>query len=118
VHARGLERQRGSAHARGYTRHWRESFKPWFIDLLIAADIAPVCGASLPQGPAMTYSLCKADGLLTFTNPDGSALHLHHDPSLQPEERHDRRKVEDPARVGLLCLSCHSIATHGETATP
>lgn len=123
MHARKVEQRRGSAHARGYTRHWREVFIPLFVRLLIAAGIrqpdlwghgATVCGAALPDGPAMTESRCKADGRLTFTNMDGSSLHLHHSPPLLDEERDNRRAVEDPTRVGFLCATCHGAETNAD----
>ena len=82
--------------------------------MLITAGVAPVCGAALPGGPAMTASRCKAAGLLVDRNVDGSALHVDHDPPLTREERSDWRIVCDPTRVGLLCKKDHSEKTQNE----
>lgn len=112
THARQRERWRGTATARGYTSHWSKVFRPRFIRMLLAAGVAPVCGASLPGGPAMTASTCKAQGFL-----NDQRLHLHHDPPLRPEERGDRRTVEDPMRCGLLCAADHSRETQREQQT-
>ena len=111
AHQKERESRRGSAHARGYTRHWRQVFIPLFERMLIAAGLAPVCGAALPDGPRMTESRCNSLGVLTFFNQDGSRLHLHHNPPLQEHERDDRQAVEDPRRVGFLCQSCHAAET-------
>jgi hypothetical protein len=114
---RGLtERYRGTAASRGYDAHWSTVFRPWFIQHLIAAGIAPVCGAALPGGPGMADSRCAAQGRL-----NDRQLHLDHDPPLRDDERRDRRAVEDPLRVGLLCRSCHSAKTlreQGRTRCP
>ena len=52
------------------------------------------------------FSRCRRRGVLTATK-----LHLDHEPPLRPEERRDRRAVENPLRVGFLCPSCHSAKT-------
>jgi hypothetical protein len=101
---------RGSARRRGYDAAW-EAFRPVFIGRLVALGIAPVCGASLPSGPRTNDSACRATGLLIFTSADGSSLHFDHDPELTERERHDRQAVCDPARIQLLCASCHSAKT-------
>jgi len=108
-HARQVEQHRGTATSRGYDSHWSKVFRPRFLRLLIAAGRAPVCGAALPGGPAMTSSTCKAQGLLNTRR-----LHLDHDPPLRPEERSDRRAVEDPMRCGLLCAVDHARKTQRE----
>jgi hypothetical protein len=77
--------------------------------MLIAAGVAPICGAALPDGPSMKDSTCKAEGRITFRR-----LHLDHDPPLRADERCDRRVVCDPLRVGFLCASCHSTKTNRE----
>lgn len=105
-HARADEHQRGTATARGYDSHWSKVFRPWYLRQLIAHGIAPVCGAALPGGPAMTASTCKAQGRL-----NDRRLQLHHDPPLRDDERGDRRIVEDPRRVGLLCAADHAAET-------
>ena len=108
-HARQVERRRGTASSRGYDSYWSKTFRPHFITLLIAAGLAPICGAALPGGPSMAYSRCAAEGV---TN--GRRLHLDHEPPLTTEERSDRRKVCDPKRVGFLCVACHSAKTLAE----
>jgi hypothetical protein len=99
---------RRSASAQGYTSYWR-AFRLRFVQLLIRAGLAPICGAALPDGPAMRDSICKAEG-----RTNGAHLHLDHDPPLTPAERSDRRIVCDPQRVGFLCASCHAHKTNRE----
>jgi 5-methylcytosine-specific restriction enzyme A len=106
THARAKERCRGSAASRGYGAAWR-AFVARYREMLITQDIAPVCGASLPGGPAMTASRCRAEGRLE------ARTQVHHDPPLRDEERQDERAVCDPLRVGLLCVRCHSGETLG-----
>jgi hypothetical protein len=79
-----------------------------FPSHLVVANVAPVCGATLPGGPQTTDSRCRSLGLLTFYNEDGTALHGDHVPPLRDEERHDRRAVCDPLRIQLLCAACHA----------
>jgi hypothetical protein len=111
VHTRQQEQRRGSRHQRGYGVHW-DAFRPAFISLLVAHGIVPVCGAALSTGPQTHDSLCKADGLLTFTNPDGSSLHFDHHPPLTDAERADPAIVCDPTRIQLLCgPRCHQAKT-------
>jgi 5-methylcytosine-specific restriction enzyme A len=107
-HQRQVEQRRGSSAARGYGSTWR-AFRDWFKNRLIVLGIAPVCGAALPGGPAMTWSQCKALGILNDRN-----LNLDHEPPLRPDERSNRRAIEDPLRVGFLCPECHSRKTLAE----
>ena len=109
AHTKLKEQRRGSAASRGYDSHWSRVFRPLFIQMLIAAGVAPVCGAALPGGPSMAYSRCKAEGRL-----NAQRLHLDHDPPLRADERGDRRKVEDPLRVGFLCEADHARKTQAE----
>lgn len=104
-HARAAWQRRGKVSQRGYGYTW-QLFRERFKALLIRAGIAPACGASLPNGPSMRESRCKANGL---TN--GEDLQLHHDPPLTDGERSVRALVEDVTRVGFLCRSCHSATT-------
>lgn len=103
--ARAVEQRRGTAASRGYDRYWL-AFREKFPKLLLAAGLPRVCGASLPGGPVMTASQCRARGIL-----NAMGLHLHHDPPLRPEERGNHRIVCNPLRVGYLCSSCHSQET-------
>lgn len=89
---------------------WR-AFRLYFIGLLVAAGIAPICGAALPDGPQTSHSRCKAHGLETWRSADGSDLHLDHEPGLLPHERIDSLKVCDPKRIQLLCAACHTAKT-------
>jgi 5-methylcytosine-specific restriction endonuclease McrA len=77
--------------------------------MLISAGIAPVCGAIVPGGPTTRDSRCKADGLLT-----SGSLHFDHEPPLRDDERGDRRAVENPRRIQLLCGDCHRAKTQRE----
>jgi len=88
-------------------------FRRRFVADLVWAGIAPVCGATLPGGPAMTASACQRDGRLT-----GTRLHLHHDPPLTDAERGDVAAVCDPRRVGFLCESCHNAETARAAGRP
>lgn len=106
AHARVSDLRRGSATQRGYDAvHWRP-FRVQFARALVGAGIAPTCGATLPGGPSMADSQCRAAGVVTSTH-----LHLDHDPPLRPEERGDWRVVCDASRVGWLCASCHDRRT-------
>lgn len=105
AHAKAKDQQRGKTAERGYGGHWQR-FRIFFVGLLIAAGIAPVCGASLPTGPQTTDSQCKASG---FLNSDD--LHVDHEPPLEDWERRDVTRVCDPNRVQLLCRHCHNAKT-------
>lgn len=107
-HALAVERRRGSASSRGYDSYWSNVFRPWFVRQLIAAGIAPVCGAALPGGPAMPHSRCRAEGRL-----NGARLILDHEPPLRPDEERTRRVVCNPLRVGFLCHADHN-AKHAQ----
>ena len=110
THARQREQHRGSAASRGYDHGWLR-FRRWVRHRMIHLGIAPVCGSSLPGGPTMAHSACRADGRLTFQSADGTDLHLDHDPPLRGEERKDPRAVCNPTRVTFLCRACHSAKT-------
>lgn len=110
-HARLRDARRGTASQRGYGHAWRTRFRPQFIDRLVLAGIAPVCGAKLPTGPQGSRSRCQAEGLLTFTSADGSSLHVNHEPPLTDDERRDPMKVQDENRTELLCAACHGALT-------
>lgn len=106
-----LEHGRGTAHQRGYTyRDW-QPFRRRFLSALVDADILPVCGAALPDGPSVRDSACRDAGLFTFASADGSSLHLDHEPALQSWERSDPARVCDPTRIVLKCASCHNRKT-------
>jgi hypothetical protein len=111
--ARQVERRRGSAHQRGYTKDW-EQFKAYFLSLVVQAGIVPCCGAALPNGPHTQDSQCQQQGLLTMVSRNGHALHLDHTPPLQDWERSDPRRVCDQNRVQLLCFDCHARKTERE----
>lgn len=109
--SRKTEQYRGSRTSRGYDERWQRFRLVTFPNLLIAADIARVCGAALPGGPSMSASTCKAQGLLTARSHDGTDLHLHHDPPLTDEERKNPAIVCSPLRVGYLCARDHAAET-------
>lgn len=108
THERQKEQYRGSAASRGYDYTWTK-FRARFFQMLVAAGVAPVCGAALPNGPSGQHSKCKASGVLEDRN-----LHLDHEPPLRDEERSDPAKVCDPKRVQILCRACHSAKTLAE----
>lgn len=110
THARVREQRRGSAASRGYGPKWK-AFRLRFSGLLIAAGVAPACGASLPGlGPnTNAFSQCAAEGRL-----ETNRLHLDHEPPLTDEERADVRTVCDIRRVGFLCERCHTAKTNRE----
>lgn len=107
---RANEERRGTAAERGYGSAW-QAFRPRYIGMLVALGISPVCGATLPDGPSVSHSRCKADGRLTFTSQDGSSLHLNHEPPLRDDERLRVSAVCDPMRIELLCDGCHNAET-------
>jgi hypothetical protein len=107
AHAREREQRRGKTAARGLdTAHWR-AFRARFTRMLLAAGIAPVCGAALPEGPTV-MTTCRVAGVLT-----ANQLELHHAPPLTPAERKDWRAVCDKRRVAWVCHDCHSAITAG-----
>lgn len=103
-------RSRRTARTLRYDERWWRAFRRHYIDLLVLAGVAPVCGAHLPGGPAPTVSQCHAEGIITGTSTRGS-LHLHHEPPLTEAEQHDRAAVCDPMRIVLACDSCHNQTT-------
>jgi hypothetical protein len=125
-HRRQYERQRETAHVRGYTSAesspWR-AFRRRFLARLVELGIPPVCGSVLPNGPITTHSRCKKDGVWTFTSDDGSSLHFDHEPELTDAERAavahgDRTAFDDERRIQLLCAACHTArhATGGRSS--
>ncbi len=103
---RRAELFRGSASSRGYGASWR-AFRRTFLERLVAAGIAPICGAVLPGGPQTTDSLCHAEG-----REVSEGLHLDHEPPLRDDERQDPRKVQDWRRIQALCARCHGRRTY------
>ena len=94
--------RRGKTADRGLdTKHWR-AFRERFAAMLIRAGVAPVCGASLPEGPSV-ITKCRAAAV---TN--ARRLELHHEPPLSPDERQDWRAVCDARRVVWACHDCHA----------
>ena len=103
-------RRRGNRSLR-YCENWWMAFKKRWLGELVAAGIAPVCGATMVDGPRTNPSQCKAAGLLTFASRDGSALHFHHEPSLSEAEQTLRAAILDKNRIVLCCAECHNRAT-------
>jgi hypothetical protein len=108
VRKHAYDARRGTAHSRGYTQRWTD-FRPWFLQALIHAEILPVCGAALPDGPKTHDSYCVRAGLFTVCSADGSSLHFDHDPPLTDAERTNELTVCDPRRIQLLCAECHAV---------
>lgn len=104
AHRRQVDRQRVSAHDRGYGRRW-ERFVRDFRSRLVALDIVPACGARLAPGPS-PWSLCAQQGLQIQ-----EALDLDHDPPLEDWERKIPERVCDPSRVAFLCHRDHARKT-------
>jgi hypothetical protein len=105
-HARTHERQRGTASERGYTSRW-VAFRARYMDMLLALNIPPACGAVLPGGPVTNDSQCKQEGRLTL-----HGLQLDHEPPLTDLERKTPAVVMDPKRIQVLCgARCHPAKT-------
>lgn len=98
-----------------YSTRWWRAFRKYFISQVVFAGVVPCCGATLPGGPDASVSECRRDGRMTMTSDDGSALHLHHEPELRPEELRDRRAICDPSRIVLACRTCHTKGTPRRT---
>lgn len=99
-----------------YSAKWWRRWREQFIGGLVSLGIAPVCGATMPDGPAATISACRAQGLETAASSDGSGLHLHHEPPLTEAEvaairAGNRALACDETRIVLACRSCHSTET-------
>lgn len=101
--ARTVERQRGSASARGYDAKW-DRHRRAFINKLIEQHIVPVCGARLPGAPVTQDSLCAQEGLLT-----GDHLDTDH---IEPHSGQDDPRFWDERNLQLLCHTrCHPRKT-------
>lgn len=111
AHTKARDRFRRDRRTINYAATWWLIFRDQFRQQLLALDILPVCGATLPGGPSAHMSACKAEKRQTLRSADRTDLHFHHEPELTPEEAMDRQKVCDPMRIVLLCRSCHSQAT-------
>jgi hypothetical protein len=114
IHARQQEQYRGTAHQRGYTSRDWQPFRRRFLAALVEANVVPVCGAALPDGPRSRDSQCRDDGVFTYTSRDGSSLHLDHEPPLADWERRNPVIVCDVTRIQLLCAQCHQRKTARE----
>lgn len=104
THARGKERMRGSSWKRGYDRAW-QAIRASFWTALIAAGIAPVCGARLPGAPVTVHSQCAREGRLNDRKLETDHIVPH---------RGDQRLFRDVLNLQLLCRRCHSIKTASE----
>lgn len=104
---------RQTAARRGYNAGW-QGIRARFRRLLIAAGIAPVCGARLPTAPLAPPSQCQASGQLVddslHTRRFGSALHTDH---IVPHGG-DRRLFTDVNNLQLLCRREHAEKTAAE----
>lgn len=109
------DHRRGSAASRGYGAYWQR-FRLWVfseLDRLFVAGIGDgvVCGARLPGTLETQDSLCQLEGRITTTG-----LHLDHFPPLTIAERSNKRAICNPARVQVLCWTCHNAKTIRERA--
>lgn len=101
--ARLVEQRRGTAAQRGYDARWRR-LRERYLRRLVAAGVAPVCGARLPGAPETTDSLCAAEGRLV----DG-VLDLDH---IVPHQGQRDPRFWDPRNLQLLCHArCHPRKT-------
>src|SRR5690348_9139693 len=101
AHQRNHRRARSAATPLAYNETWWRSFRLRFFAMLSQAGLVAMCGTSLHGGPVVALSRCKAEGRMTLSNPDGSDLHLHHEPPLTVEEARDRSVVCNPYRIAL-----------------
>ncbi len=108
---RRSNRQRREGRSFDYSAAWWRSWRIWYISLLVAQGIVPVCGARLPGAPLTPVTACQEAGLMTGASEDGSGLHLHHEPELTEAEVTDRAAVCQPLRIVLTCRGCHSAIT-------
>lgn len=94
--ARGREQQRGSAHARGYTRRWERYRKAWLAE-------HPICG-DRASTRSTAHSRCWKERRVV------AARHVDH---ITPHEG-DQELFWDSANHQSLCASCHSRKTIAE----
>jgi hypothetical protein len=110
MHTLAREQTRGSAAARGYDRQWRALARR-FRGMLIAAGIAPVCGARLPGAPVTQDSQCQAEGRLVddaaHRRWHGTGLHTDHIVS----HRGNEQLRMDVHNLQLLCKPEHDEKT-------
>jgi 5-methylcytosine-specific restriction endonuclease McrA len=113
-HQRAVEQRRGSASARGYDRDWQALAKR-FRQRLIAAGIAPVCGARLPGAPVTSHSQCRAQGHLVDDSAHrrryGVGLHTDH---IVPHRGNEALRL-DLLNLQLLCKPEHDAKTRDES---
>lgn len=92
--ARERERQRGSAHARGYTRRW-EKYRLWFLHR------NPFCGDRLPGTAATMDSRCAVEQRVTIARVVDHIV----------PHRGDQRLFWERTNHQSLCKDCHDAKT-------
>jgi 5-methylcytosine-specific restriction endonuclease McrA len=110
THAREVEARRGTPASRGYDARWR-AFTERFRRMLIAAGVAPVCGARLPGAPTTRDSQCANDGRVVGDGAGGQRLHTDH----ITRHRGTPAAMWDPLNLQLLCRADHSAKTMRES---
>lgn len=92
---------------------WRQ-LRERFRALLIAAGVAPVCGARLPGAPVTTDSTCLAEGRLLGDDAHkaltGHRLNVDH---IVPHDG-DEEKFLNVLNLGLLCDRDHNTKSQRE----
>lgn len=110
------EHTRRASRAFTYSESWWRRWRAWFIGELVAQGISPTCGARLPGVAVGFLTQCQRDRQTTVVSDDGSSLHLHHEPELEPHElaairQGDRAIACDASRIVLACRWCHARET-------
>jgi hypothetical protein len=113
AHQRRADHGRRATRVLTYSEAWWRRWRASFIQMLVAHDIPPVCGARLSSAPQAYQTLCQLEGRQTLTSEDGTGLHVHHEPELTEAEAINRAAVCDETRTILVCRRCHSVRTTG-----
>lgn len=102
-HRRKRDQRRGSAASRGYDSAWQRC-RAAFYAALVAADVVPACGATLPDVPSTGDSLCAQEGRLVLEELDCDHI--------QPHDGQSDPRFWDHRNLQLLCHGrCHSRKT-------
>jgi hypothetical protein len=93
MHAQKQERDRGTAHSRGYTSTWAATSRAFRARY-------PLCGQRMDGQMHSDHSLCAQQGLMTVAECVD-----HIDGHNRPD---DRETFNDWSRLESMCLACNS----------